>query len=415
MPSRKGRALAGIIDQGVSSGTNFLTVLIPGLLFGPEDAGTLVLALSLGYIALGVQRAMVGDPLLAYASAFEEDERRTLVRDATTTALGLGVLAGLIGVIAWSTGSALTADMIWLAPWLPAVLVQDAGRYAFLAARRPDRALILDVVWALAQAAAVVVVLLTGHRTHGAFAAAWGIGALAGAIAYVVISGVNPLRGRPLEWFRKAGHLSGWFTVTAVLAQTQYYLILFVVAIVLDRAATGGLRYMQLLVLQPVQVVLLAAISLLVPRAARLAATGDAGALAHSTGRLARLFGPAALLVLVAIPLRHVAVELIFPRFASFAGVLVPVACSAALYTIQTPFTTALRGMQRARALFVVQILFTVTTVPAALAGAVLGGAVGAAWGLLAGAVVQLAALLVNYRAGLIQLRAGRLATAPVD
>ncbi len=380
--------VAGVADQAVNSGTNFATAFVAGRLLTPDHFGIFVIALSAGYIALGMQRAVVGDPLLAYASAFDGDERRRLLGDAVTTALLVGVVVALLGLGAWATGFAETRDVVWLVPWLPAVLVQDAGRYAFLCARRPDRALILDVVWALAQAVVVAYVIVSGHATPATLAATWGAGGLAGAMAYLVMTRTLPWQGNPRRWLAQSGHLSGWFTPAAILSQTQYQIVLLLVAGLLSPAATGALRAVQLLVLQPIQTTMIAATSLLVPRAAGMFAAGRLDALRRSTWRLAGVFALLGTLALLAIPLRHVILSLLFPKFRGYAGLVAPVAVQAVMYTFLAPVVATMRGLQRARDLFAVQVAFAAATLTAVVLTALTGTPVAVAWGLTAASTV---------------------------
>lgn len=382
VPSLRSRAATGIADQIISSGTNFATGFVAGRLLDATLFAQFVIALSAAYIALGVQRALVGDPLLAYSAGFEEPERRRMAADATATALWLGVLATGLGVAAWATGWSLTRDMIWLAPWIPAVLVQDAGRYVYLAARRPDQALVLDVIWALVQAATVLGVWLLARPGPGLLAAAWGFGALAGALASLAISRRVPWRGSPRAWARESGHLSGWFTPTAILSQTQYQAVLFLVGGLLSADALGGLRGIQLVILQPVQTVMLAVTSLMVPHAARLYASGDRKSLSSSTWRLGAVFLVLGLATVVLVPLRAQFLQLVLPKYVGFAAIVPAIVAQAIVYAFVAPFVSALRGLQRARDLFVIQVLFALLTIAGVIIGARWYGVVGAAWGL---------------------------------
>lgn len=393
------RAVAAVADQAISSGTNFLTSLIAMWLLGPRQFGGLTLALALGYLVLGVARAVIGDPLLAHASAQTDEDRHRMVRDATTTALLLGVVAALVVAgFGMLTGP---RELFWVAPWLVPLLVQDAGRYAALSARHPQGALVLDGVWAGAQAAALVAFWAAGWVSTGMLLAAWGIGAVAGAAWFVAFDGINPLAGRPAAWLAESRHLSGWFTPTALLAQTQYNVVIFLIAALLGKAATGGLRAMQMLVLQPVQTFLLAMTSLLVPRYARQAAAGAYAEVRATTQWLTRLLAGAAVLVLAGIPIGHLLVDHLFTDYRKYLPLLLPIALQTGFYLLTTPFTAALRGMQRGKAVFVTQVVFFAATIPAVVAGALAFGLSGAAWGLLVGAAAQLTAATWQYRTAL--------------
>ncbi len=66
MTGRRG-VLAAVVDQALSSGTNFLTAVLAARLLTPESYGSVVLALSVAYSAVGLGRALIGDALLSFA------------------------------------------------------------------------------------------------------------------------------------------------------------------------------------------------------------------------------------------------------------------------------------------------------------------------------------------------------------
>jgi len=403
-------ALAGVADQALNAGLGFLTVLVAGRLLDPAALGGMLLAMAVALVALGVARAFIGDVLLVHAAPADDTVRRRSVGDACRASLALGLLGSVVGLAVWATGVDLLTDLVWLVPFVPALLLQDAGRYAFLAARRADRALVLDGVRAAVQVALLVAVVAADRVSAASLLVCWGAGAAAGAVLFLAAARVNPLRGDIRRWLRETSHLSRWFAPAAVIAQAQTQLVLFLVAGLLSKAALGGLRGMQILLLMPVQNVLLAVLVLLVPRYARVAAGGSAAGVRRWTRRLAPASALLAASLLLVVPWQDELVQLVLPRLTAYAPLLLPVAVQAAAYTVQVPFTAALRGMQRGRSLFVHQVAFTLVTVPLVVAGALTYGEMGAAWGLAAGAAGGLAVMLVLYRRAVSELDAGPLA-----
>jgi hypothetical protein len=396
--SDAGHRVAGVLDQALSSAINFATLLIPGLLFEPSEAGTLVLAMAAAYIVLGLQRALVGEPFLSYTATADPDEQRRMLHDGRSVAVAVGAIGAIAALVAWQLGAVETSGMVWVAPWVVPVLLHDAGRYWFLCTQRADRALIADATFAVVQAAAVsTVVVISPDSSPGWYVAAWGLGAVAGVVAAMTLSATWAL-GSARRWLREVSHLARWFIGSAIVAQTQYYLVIFLLAATAGRAEAAGLRYMHLLLLQPVQVVLLGLNLVIVPVVATAAAEGRHNDVAAAVRRMVRAFAIPALAVLAAIPLRDHLVHLVLPRFDRFAEALVPVSMSAACYIVQTPLTAAVRGLRRAKELFVVQVSFSAVAIPSACVGAAIDGAVGAAWGLFAGALAQLTAAVIAYR-----------------
>jgi O-antigen/teichoic acid export membrane protein len=157
---------------------------------------------------------------------------------------------------------------------------------------------------------------------------------------------------------------------------------------------------MQLLLVLPVQALLLAAQSLLVPYLARLYANKDQTRIRRQTSWLAAGFtvGAVAVSTLVII-VGNSLVELVFgASYARFANLLIPVAAAAVFSAARAPYTAACRALQNARGTFVIQAGQTIVTVPLALLGAVLWDAVGAAWGIAAGSAVLFVSALLVYR-----------------
>jgi O-antigen/teichoic acid export membrane protein len=74
-----------------------------------------------------------------------------------------------------------------------------------------------------------------------------------------------------------------------------------------------------------------------------------------------------------------------------------PIALQPAIYLVQLPFAAALRGMHRARLLFLQYAVFTATSLSGLVVGARLSRLPGAAWGLTTGSAVGLVVMIGLY------------------
>jgi len=382
-----------------------LTLLEPGRF------GVLVISLGLGYLVIGLNRAFVGDVLLALAARHDGEQRERLVRNGLATALTVGAVAGLVFAAiwaAWPRGWSIDLrDLIWIAPFLPVLLLHDTGRYSHLADRRPGRALVMDLVWVGAQGVLLVVFLLNDIAPAPALLCSWGLGAAAGATVFVLRGRVSPLGGSPRQWLAETRHLAGWFTAWGVIGQLHTQAVGFLVAGLLSTRELAGLRAAQIGVLQPMQNFVSAVQSLLVPRVSRLA--GDAERLSGEEGVAAALafrrqvrtvvlgfLGLAAAAVLVAAPVAYLVLHSIAKyRFA--APIAIPMSMQAGLYLVQVPFTAALRGMHLGRTLVTQYAIFAVVSLAGLVLGALAGGLVGAVWGLLIGTALGLTVMVALY------------------
>ncbi len=409
---------AGLVDQVVISAANAANTLLALALLDRVRAGIMLLSLGVAYLVIGISRAFVGEVLLALASRYDGERGTRLVRNGLTAALGLALSAALVLLVLWRVlpveGDVDLRDLIWVVPFLPSLLVHDTARYSYLAARLPQQALVIDSVWVGTQLLAVAVMYATGHITAGSLFVSWGLGATAGAAVFLLRSRLVPWSGNPRQWFAETRFLSGWFTATALIGQFQVQAVAFLVAHQLSARELSGLRGAQIALLQPVQNFIAAMMGLLVPRASRLAgAAAQEGAEGRSAAdalrRQTRLLALGAaviatVMVAILVPVARTVLTRI-PKFADIAPLALPIAIQPAVYLIQLPYAAALRGMHRARMLFVQYVVFTTTSLTGLVVGARLDRLPGAAWGLTTGSVVGLVAMMALYYAGLRGLR----------
>lgn len=395
---------AGLLDQAIMALANAGTTLVGAILVthhaGRAAAGVMLLAIGLAYTVMGLNRAFVGDVLLAQASRLGARERRPLIRHGLAAALVVGLAAA---VVLFALAAAVPNDWVdlsagrYVAPFLPFVLLHDTGRYANLAARRPIGALKIDVLWIVVQATLIGVFVTSGWITGASMLSAWGGGAVAGSLVYLWRSGNRPWQGNPRLWVNQTRRLSGWFTGTAVIAQIQVQAVAFLVTGPLGPAQLTTLRLAQTLVLQPVQNLVTASMGLAVPRSSRLAAGRNARGLRRQTNRLVLLFlGLGLVMLATLLPLAH----LVLPRIAVLAPILpltLPIGIQATVYLLQIPFSAAMRGMHRARALFIQYALFTAASLTGLLIGASSNSLLATVWGLTIGALVGLLLMVALY------------------
>jgi O-antigen/teichoic acid export membrane protein len=398
---------AGIVDQIVIAGANAANSLLALLLIpGNDRAGTLAVALIVGYVVVSLNRAFVGEVLLALAARFRDDSatRVRLVRDGLTAAVVNGLLAAAVLVVVWAVASATAwalPDLVWVAAVLPLVLLHDTARYSYLADQAPQRALVIDLTFVGVQGIAVVLVLLAGV-TPALLVLCWGVGALAGFALFMTRTGHRPWQGNARRWFGQTRFLSGWFTATAVVGQVHVLSVAFLVGGALSRSALAAFRMIQTVVLQPVQNLNQSLMSLLVPRVSERAGAAEndpaaAVALRREVMRGAAVLGClAVVLVLVGGPVS----QLVLPhieRYADAAPLAWPMLIQGGIYMVQAPFTSAIRGMHRARMQFAQYVLFSAVSLTGLMIGAYTWGLIGAGWGLATGSFIGLLTTVAFY------------------
>jgi O-antigen/teichoic acid export membrane protein len=402
------RVGAGLVDQVVialaGAGNSLLGLL---LLPDRDRAGGLVLSLAVGYVVLSLNRAFVGEVLLALTARLAPQRRDRLVRDGFAAALAFGLAAAGLLAVAWALfapGRPLALpdrldlrDLGWVAVVVPVLFLHDTARYSYLADRRPQRALGIDLTFVAVQGVAVLGLVATDLVTPAGLVLSWGLGALAGYTVFVLRTRHLPWSGDPRRWLTQTRFLSGWFTAVAVVGQLHTLAVTFLIGAMVSKAAVAGFRFVQVTVLQPAQNFNQALMSMIVPRLSGLAGEGAAVRLRRDVTRIALvLAGLAAVFVAVGGALTQWLIPLV-PRYADTAPIAWPILIQAGVYMVQTPFTAALRGMHRPRLQFVQYVAFSAVSVTGLVLGATLHGLLGAVWGLAVGATVGLALTIGFY------------------
>lgn len=391
--ARSRKSGLGLVDQILSSATNFLTAFLASYILAPDAFSTFVVGYAIVTVVLAVARALVGEPLLAHLPTVAGRARASMISSAMGCALVAGGAASILLLGLWLSGAQPFTSLVWFAPWLPVVLVQDACRFVFLAREDTGRALTLDVTWAGAQGVVLVVTIVLGHLSIATLSAGWGIGALASIAAFLILTRGMIVPSDPRPWTRETRYLSGWFTLISLLGQCEIYAVLVLAGLVLQPIDTAGLRAVQLLVFQPSITLMAALLFVLTPVVARLEADGRFREI-RIVRRIA-LGGSAVLSagILLVVPLHGFLLKNFFPLYTAFGGLVLPLALQSIAYAFSSPFVALLRGFRRARSLFLVQILSSPLLIVAALVGMSVAGVVGLAWGLAASSAVTLIVL----------------------
>lgn len=248
------RVVWGVIDQALSSATNFGGAVLAARVLSPDAFGAVAVTFAVYVLALGVSRAATSEPLAIRASGRGAEARRAAVRGALGAAGLLGVaaalvVAGVAAVLGGGTGAALLV----LAALLPPLLVQDLCRHALVMDGRAGAAAANDGLWLVL----VVLSFAVGGAGLGAAGAVacWGTGALVGAVLGLVQLGVRPDVG-VLRWWHTHADLVPRYVAELLLVTGSAYVLSFGVAALAGLPEAGALRGAQVL-LGPVQVLAL--------------------------------------------------------------------------------------------------------------------------------------------------------------
>jgi O-antigen/teichoic acid export membrane protein len=374
----------GVADQVLSSTTNFVLGLLVARSVAPSDFGAFSLAYATYTLSLGATRSLAGEPLVVRYSWTSSAEWRAGTGCATGTAVALGTVIGLGCVFAgWAVleGAVRTAFMI-LGAFLPLLLLQDTWRFAFFARHKGAVAFLNDIVWAIVLFPTLALLLATSRSSIGwlmlAWAAAGSIAALLGALQARLLPGGPRVLHRWLLGQRDlAPRFAGEFAISTGTTQ----LSLFAIGMVAGLDQVGRLRAAQV-ALGPLNVLFMGASMAAVPEGVRL--------LRASTRRLQRAMrglslglGFAALgwgILAFFVP-TGVGKAFLGQNWVGAHSLLIPLTISATAFGLVFGPVVGLRSLAAARRSLRARSLDALMTATASIAGAVLAGAGGAAWG----------------------------------
>lgn len=377
------RARWGMIDQGISSITNFVIALVIARQATPRQFGAFGVALTIYLFLLWIARALATEPFVVRLTSASLEQRLVAARAAVGTALtvgsGAGALMVLIGVALWST---LGAVLIAMGLAMPALLTQDAYRYVLVAEGRARAMAFNDAVWFVAQGVAVAFLVTTGYDDAAALTLAFGAGATCAAVVAVRQTKLAPSPRRWREWLREHRDLGVPFMFEHVAVNGVSQIALLGVALVSGVIAVGELRA-SVLLLSPPTVAFAGMFLVGIPEAVRMRE--------RSLDRLFPLVvGLAALSTLVTVVWAGgvaflptgAGTALLGSNWRAARHLLAPIAALTAANASTLAAVVGLRALEAARASLRTRLWASPVILIAGTVGARLGGARGAAMAL---------------------------------
>ena len=199
----------GLLDQMLSSVTNFALNILVARAVSPRDFGAFSLAYATYTLALGATRALALEPLVVRFSAASEDRWRSAAGSAAATSLVIGAVIGMLIVLAAAVATAdLRTAFVLLGIALPGLLLQDAWRFSFFASGRGDQAFLNDLVWAAALLPAAGLLLATGNQSITSLMAVWAASGWIAAAVGLAQGRILPRLDQTISWLRDQRDLS---------------------------------------------------------------------------------------------------------------------------------------------------------------------------------------------------------------
>jgi O-antigen/teichoic acid export membrane protein len=260
----------GVVDQGMSSISNFAVNIYIVHTLGAIQYGAFGLAYVTYGFALNVSRGLATDPLLVRFSHTDLPTWRRAVADCTGTAVTIGLVTGACVLTAAAVLHG-TASMAFLALGLtlPGLLLQDSWRFSFFALGRGGQAFLNDTIWTLVLLPALVLLRITGHANVFSFVFVWGATATLAAAVGPLQAQVIPRLPRVWDWIWQHRDLGPRYLAEGTAQNGSTLLRNYGIGFFLGLAAVGYVQAASTL-MGPFMVIYFGMSLVLVPEAARI-------------------------------------------------------------------------------------------------------------------------------------------------
>lgn len=391
------------IDQVLSALTNTMLAIVVAHYVDVPAFGTFAVAILVFNVCIGIERALVGQPMsIRYSSATGARLDSGRAR-AFGTALAVGLI-GALGCIAVGLvlGGQLGPVLVATGAVLPFLLLQDAARLIFFARSQAKLAALNDALWAAIQFPAIVVLAAITRPTPPALVLVWGASAaVCVVVALVQLRVVPDLRGAA-SWLREHRDLSGYLLAEYLLGAGAFQGgILAVGALVGGKeglTVVGAFKAAQV-VLGPLNMLGTALQTFALPQLSK-----RTGWTSSQRTRIAYLTS----LAMAAIAVLYGSLLLLLPAAAGqamFRGnwaealdVLLPMIVGNVFWGLWQGHTLVIYAMGLARRAFWIMAIEAPLVFPFMIGGLYLGGARGAAWGLCLDQATSLPLWLWTFR-----------------
>lgn len=393
--SRRRSVVLGIVDQGLSSVSNFLIVIAAARLLAAVEFGAFSVMFVAYAIVLGAYQAFIGQELVLATGSrcYLAGRAIAACRAAAATSVPIS-----IAILIWAALDAeVRGPLIVLAALLSVLAVHETVRFAAALLHATQLAVLIDAIWVVIIA---VLIALTwfgmfGTPTATLVALVW---AVAGVLSLLPVLMFVPAARRldlhiPARRILERDYLGHRFfgEFFAVRATSQGLTI--VLGALAGITATGALRGVSTL-FGPLTVLLSAVVAFTIPILRRFdPRVRDRWTFALA-GALA-LVSAALMLLLLLLP-PEVGRLLLGATWDGARPLLLPIGVQAIALSISTVSVIALR-MIDPKATLAIRLVGALVVVVLFFAGFAIEGVLGSVWGLCAAAIIQAMLLGIQY------------------
>jgi O-antigen/teichoic acid export membrane protein len=373
----------GVADQALSSLTNFALTVLVARSVGTTEFGYFAIVFTIYLTGLGLSRAAITSPLTIRFSTRPKQQWQDAVRSATGSVLVFAALMGIACVVAASfVAGPLRGALVALGICFPALLLQDSWRFAFFANGQNVQAFVNDLVWAVALLVLFIAVSLSTFEGVGWFIAAWGGSAAIAGVFGAYQARLIPKPSAALSWWKNHRDLSNWFVYEFLTVSGSVQVATFAIVGILGVQAVGALRAGGVL-FGATNIFVMGFGLVAIPEGVRLLSTSVAEfrrsmlSLSGIVAAIALAWGG----VLMVLP-DSIGTELLGETWPAARQLFLPLALGIVFGSAALGFTSGLRSLAAAKAIFRARLIVTALVLTGVFAGAFIGqSAQGVAWG----------------------------------
>lgn len=239
----RGPSLVALIDQAITSGANFATVVIIGRAAGADALGVYSLGFTLLMLVAAAQESLVSSPYTFFGHRVDGADRRALAGSSLVHALGLMILSTLLlAATALGLGPTPLADVLWvLSVMSPMMLAREFGRKFAFADLRMHVALGLDAIAAAVQIGGLMYLAWSGNlqATSAFLVAGLACGVASGMWLIKDRRAFHIDRSRVVEHWRSNWQFGRWVFAGVVTILLHINVVRWLIAFGIDNAAAG--------------------------------------------------------------------------------------------------------------------------------------------------------------------------------
>lgn len=237
MTSIMKKGAVGLVDQGMSSLSNVLAVVMVAQSLSASAFGSFSVAYAILIFVVRLARSYFGTQLmLTEGGQPARVQARATLGALLVLAPIMGITVGVLGLVLADSEPSITVIVALAAPL---VCVQDLLRYAAVAVERGWVALASDTVWVVITAVpALGLVQIDGPRVL----VAWLGAAATAAVVAVILLRIKPSFAEGWRLLRERHDVGNSMTIGAVAASGASVVVTVITAHALGAASAGSLR-----------------------------------------------------------------------------------------------------------------------------------------------------------------------------